>query len=155
MPSLALTVLFGLIAIVLLSALMLMASVKWSEGYRYSFLDALKLTLLTLVGTTVAQAVVSMSMTALLGTGLAAMLLSTLVSLLVVVGISIWLYARRIHSPTGAPIGIQRAIKVTVVQSVIVFGVALVLAIALLFMAQRGWIQLPSFQSLGIETVAI
>jgi len=74
MPSLVLTVLFGLIAIVLLSALMLMASVKWSEGYRYSFLDALKLTLLTLVGTTVAQAVVSMSMTALLGTGLAAML---------------------------------------------------------------------------------
>jgi hypothetical protein len=152
--SLALYALFGLIAVVLLSAFMLMASVKWSEGYRYSFGDALKLTLLTLVGTTVAQVVASLVLTALLGSSIAATLFSTLVSLLVVAGVSIWLYAQRISSPGGEPIGVKRAIKVTVYQSVILFGVLLVLAFVALFMAQQGWITMPSLESLGI-TVAV
>jgi hypothetical protein len=94
-------------------------------------------------------------LSALLGGGLIASLFSMLVSLSAVAGISIWLYASRISSPAGAPIGVKRAVKVTVVQSVILFGVALVLVFIGIFMAQQGWIKLPSLESLGIATVAI
>jgi hypothetical protein len=153
--SFALSAALGLVVIVLLSALMLMASVKWSEGYRYSFADALKLTLLTLVVTTVAQGGVSLALSAMLGPGIGAMLLSMFASLLVVVVISVWLYARRISSPAGGPIGLKTAIKITTVQSVILLGVALVLAMVLAFMARQGWITLPSPRDLGITAAAI
>jgi len=120
----------ALLLSLVIGAGLLMLVVRWSEGFTMRFAAALKITVLTLVAGALLQFVVFFALLGVGLTGMSAYWTALLVMLVLSCVAFVFIYAYGIKQPDGSTIGLERAVKVTLIQLGI--GIALIVAIAFL-----------------------
>lgn len=127
-----------------IGTLVLMGVVRLTEGFAISFWTAAKITCVSLVAVIALQSVVTLTMMQFKLPQNVFVWTSSLVALIGSLFVCIWIYAAWVKSPAGKPIGMARAIKVTLVQTGLQVAVIIALAVAVAVLVANGVIDLPA-----------
>ena len=138
-----LTMIVAFVGSLLIGTALLMAVVRWTEGFAISFLSALKMTALGLFAGLVCELLIFAALFFLGVTSMAVYWWAVAIAAILSIAAFTVVYARSVTKPTGEQIGLARAVKVTLLQTALYVAVLFVIAIIVAVLVVNGIVKLP------------